>query len=116
MYVTKECGGGGKRDFKKHRERFQTNTGYANSKKWDGICFWGGVGGGGVATLLKMGLRCILVCYFVKIEIVFGCRSSNNLLIHQDFKCIFSYDNLNHFIVRAPYTSYNQLRPAIPHD
>ena len=36
----------------------------------------------GGATLLKMGLRGILVCYFVKIDTVFGCRNSNNLLIH----------------------------------
>ena len=39
MCVTKE----GERDLKKHIGsrvmRFQTNTGYANSKKWNGICF-----------------------------------------------------------------------------
>ena len=42
MYVTKEWGGG-KRGFKKNIGsrimRFQTNSGYANSKKWDLICF-----------------------------------------------------------------------------
>ena len=49
----------------------------------------------------------------VKIETVFGCRNSNNLLIHQDLflKSAFSYDNLNHFIVRAQYTPYNQMHP-----
>ena len=69
--------------------------------------------GEGVATLLKMGLRGILVCYFVKIETVFGCRNSNNLLIHQDlfFKKVNFFYNLNHFIARAPYASYNQMRP-----
>ena len=41
-------------------------------------------GGGGGATLFKMGLRGKLVCYFVKIETIFGCRNSNNLLINQD--------------------------------
>ena len=39
--------------------------------------------GGGFATLLKMGLRGILVCGFVKIKTLCGCRNSNNLLIHQ---------------------------------
>ena len=33
----------------------------------------------------------------------------------QDFfflkMCIFFYDNLDHFIVRAPSTSYNQMHP-----
>ena len=92
-------GGGGKRDLKKHREQ-----NYAISSQhwvckfeemgWDMFLRKKGIfcalshkligGGGGVATLFKMGLRCILACYFVKIEIVFGCRSSKNLLIHQD--------------------------------
>ena len=40
--------------------------------------------GGRIATLLKLGLRGILVCYFVKIETVFGCRINTNLLIHRD--------------------------------
>ena len=40
---------------------------------------------GGGCNSVKMGLRGILVCYFVKIETVFGCRNSNNLSIHQDF-------------------------------
>ena len=69
--------------------------------------------GGGVATLLKMGQRGILVCYFVKIETVFGYRNSNNLSIHRDLFLTnqFFYDNLNHFIVGAPYTSYDQMHP-----
>ena len=84
--------------------RFQTNVGYANSNKcdvskkkkkktretivlcrinWWGVCVWGGGGGG--CNSIKMGLRGMLVCYFIKIETVFGCRNSNDLLIHQDF-------------------------------
>ena len=58
----------------------------------------------------------MLVCYFVKIETVFSYRNSKNLLIHQNFlKRIFFYDNLNHFIVLAPYTSYNKCIP-LAHD
>ena len=47
MYVTTKGGvggGGGKRDFEEKSigsriMRFQTNIGYAHSKKWDWICF-----------------------------------------------------------------------------
>ena len=53
--------------------------GYVSKKKIRKL-----MGGGGFATQLKMGLRGILVCYFVKIETVFGCRNRNNLFINQD--------------------------------
>ena len=83
--------------------RFHTNIGYENSKIWDWIrkkigkslCSAAYIDeGGGCSTLFKMGLRgkMVHVCYFVKIETVFGCRNSNNLLIRQDLffrKCIF---------------------------
>ena len=41
-------------------------------------------------------------------------RNSNNLFIHQELfvKKVHCFnDNLNHFIVRDPYTSYNQMHP-----
>ena len=98
------CGGGGgvegKRDFeKKNREQdYAISNQYWVCKfvemGWDmflnknreiivlrRINLWGG----GVATLLKIGLKGILVRYFVKTETVFGCRNNNNLLILQDF-------------------------------
>ena len=47
---------------------------------------------------------------------VFGCRNNNYLSGFFSKKCIFSYDNLNHLIVRAPYTSYNLNASAIAYD
>ena len=96
VYVTKGWGGGGlnatlKKNIGSRIMRFQTNIRYANSQKWDGICFLeknmdffvlchiklmgGGVGGGGGGrNSIQNG---ILVCYFVKFETVFGYRNSN---------------------------------------
>ena len=60
----------------------------------------------GVATLFKWGWE---VCYFVNIGMYLAAEI---IIIYQDFfskKSAFLYDNLNHFIVRAPYTSYNPM-------
>ena len=97
--------------------RFQTNIGYAYLMRWDGICLyekktrqinvlfrinWLG------CNSIKMGLGGMLVCYFVKIDIYLA---ADIIIIYQDTfspkKCIFYYCNLNHFIVRAPFMSYD---------
>ena len=55
---------------------------------------------------LKMGLRGMLVCYLVKMEIYLAAEI---IIIHQDFflqKVLFFYGNLNHFIVRPSFMSY----------
>ena len=62
---------------------------------------WRGWGGGG-AALLNMGLRGMMVCYFVENLNAFGCSNGNNLLIYQDlfFIKVYFYDNLNNFKYR----------------
>ena len=42
---------------------------------------------------------------------LFGCRNKINLSGFPPRKCIFFYSNFNHFIVRAPFMSYNQMHP-----
>ena len=65
------------------------------------------------ATLSKLGLRGMLVRYFVKIEIYLAAEI---IIIYQELfspkSAFFSKATLNnHFVVRAPSTSYNQMHP-----
>ena len=59
-------------------------------------------------NFIKIGLRGMLVCYFVKIDMYLA---AEKIIIYQDFfskKSAFFYDNLN-LIVRASSTLFNQM-------
>ena len=121
-----EFGGGGKRDFEKKAHSEQD---FAISNQYL-VCKFAEMGQdmflrknkpreiivlcriiGGATNSIKIRLRVMLVCYIVlrtsRNVHVFGCLI---MIVYQDFfKVHFFYDNLNHFIVRAPSTSHNQM-------
>ena len=122
VYVYDFAGGGGKRGFeKKQRSRilcdFKPTLGMQigkkgmeyvskkNNKGNYGVLSHKLVGGGGGASLLKMGPKGMLICFFVKIEMYLG---EQIIMIYQDFfqqLNLFFCENLYHFIAHDTSTS-----------